>query len=121
MIWIDNSMALLYDTIGKRYSDYRRSDARIAAAILSQIGQGKSIVNLGAGVGAYESNERNLIAVEPSRVMISQRPKSGATVVQGCAESLPFKDGAFDIEKGGTGGLKRKSRHRNRCGARTWT
>jgi SAM-dependent methyltransferase len=90
-------MASLYDTIGTRYSEYRRPDARIAAAIVAQIGQSKSIVNLGAGVGAYESNERNLIAVEPSRVMISQRPKNGSTVVQACAESLPFKDGAFDV------------------------
>jgi SAM-dependent methyltransferase len=90
-------MRSLYDTIGSRYSEYRRPDARIAAAIFTQIGQRKSIVNLGAGVGAYEPDARNLVAVEPSQIMISQRPKNRSTVVQACAESLPFKDGAFDV------------------------
>jgi SAM-dependent methyltransferase len=90
-------MALLYDIIGTRYNEYRRPDTRITAAIFAQIGRRKSIVNLGAGVGAYEANEPNLVAVEPSRVMISQCPKNGSPVVLACAEFLPFKDAAFDV------------------------
>jgi SAM-dependent methyltransferase len=90
-------MTSLYDTIGRRYNEYRRPDARIAAAIFAEIGQRQRIVNLGAGVGAYESNEHNLVAVEPSQIMISQRPKNGSPVVQACAEYLPFRDGAFDV------------------------
>ena len=90
-------MTSLYDTIGAGYSDYRRPDARIAAALFSEIGRRQRIVNLGAGAGAYEPDERNLVAVEPSRVMISQRPQNGSAVVQAYAESLPFKDGAFDV------------------------
>jgi SAM-dependent methyltransferase len=90
-------MALLYDTIGRRYSRYRRPDARIAKAIFDQIGTGKSILNLGAGVGAYEPNRQALVAVEPSMTMISQRSKHGAPVVRACAEFLPFKEDAFDV------------------------
>ncbi len=90
-------MTSLYDTIGTEYSDYRRPDARIAAALFPEIGQRQRIVNLGAGAGAYEPDERNLVAVEPSRVMISQRPQNGSAAVQARAESLPFKDGAFDV------------------------
>ncbi len=41
--------------------------------------------------------DRYLVAVEPSRVMISQRPKDHRIVVQAQAESLPFRDGAFDV------------------------
>ena len=90
-------MTLLYDTIGTQYSEYRQADERIATALFTHIDQGKSIVNLGAGVGAYEPNETNVVAVEPSRIMISQRPENGSPVVQACAEYLPFRDNAFDV------------------------
>ena len=55
------------------------------------------ILNLGAGIGAYEPADRDVVALEPSQVMISQRPAKGPPVVQGQAENLPFKDNAFDI------------------------
>ncbi len=41
-------MRSIYDTIGMRYSEYRRPDARIATAIFAKIGKRQSIVNLGA-------------------------------------------------------------------------
>ena len=87
----------LYDTIGTRYSTYRRPDPRIARAVHGELRQAATIVNLGAGVGSYEPADRDLIAVEPSRLMISQRPTSAPPVVQARAESLPFRDGAFDV------------------------
>ena len=90
-------MQALYDTIGTRYSTYRRPDPRIARAVHAELGQAATIVNLGAGVGSYEPAGRNVIAVEPSRLMISQRPESAPPVVQARAESVPFKDGAFDV------------------------
>ena len=37
-----------------------------------------------------------MTAVEPSIEMIRKRGPSAATVIQGCAERLPFADGAFD-------------------------
>jgi len=87
----------LYDTIGTRYSTYRRPDPRIAGPVYSELRQAATIVNLGAGVGAYEPGDRDLIAVEPSRLMISQRPRGAPPVVQAQAEFVPFRDGAFDV------------------------
>lgn len=89
-------MQSLYDTIGARYSNYRRPDPRIAAALNAELNQAISIVNIGAGVGSYEPQGRALVAVEPSQVMISQRARNGTPIVQARAESLPFKDEAFD-------------------------
>ncbi len=90
-------MEALYDTIGTRYSTYRRPDPRIARALHTELHQDATIVNLGAGVGSYEPADRDLVAVEPSRLMISQRPRSAPPVVQARAECLPFRDEAFDV------------------------
>jgi len=81
-----------YDKLGTQYSRYRKPDAAIAAAILREIGDRQKILNIGAGVGAYEPENRNVVALEPSHVMISQRPDNGSPVVQGQAELLPFTD-----------------------------
>ena len=90
-------MPALYDTIGARYRAYRRPDPRIARAVYAELRQAATIVNLGAGVGSCEPTDRDLIAVEPSRLMISQRPRSAAPVVQARAEFVPFRDNAFDV------------------------
>jgi SAM-dependent methyltransferase len=87
----------LYDTIGTHYGNYRRPDPRISAALNAEFGQAASIVNIGAGVGSYAPRDREIVAVEPSWLMISQRAKSGPPVVQARAESLPFRDAAFDV------------------------
>ena len=75
-------MQTLYDTIGTHYSNYRRPDPRITTALNAEFGRAASIVNIGAGVGSYEPRNRKLVAVEPSRLMISQRAKSGPPVVR---------------------------------------
>jgi SAM-dependent methyltransferase len=54
-------------------------------------------VNVGAGTGSYEPDDRPVVALEPSAVMIAQRPPSAAPAVQGVAEALPFADRAFDV------------------------
>jgi len=41
-----------------------------------------------------------VIAVEPSRTMIVQRPVGAAPVVQACAEALPFQNCSFDAVLG---------------------
>ena len=51
---------------------------------------------MGAGAGAYEPTDREVVALEPSEVMIAQRPPGAAPVVRGRAEELPFEDGSFD-------------------------
>jgi len=89
-------MQTLYNTIGPRYGNYRRPDPRIANALNVELGQTLSIVNIGAGAGSYEPQDRELVAVEPSQVMISQRAKNGPPVVQARAEALPFRDAVFD-------------------------
>lgn len=90
-------MSSLYDTIGTRYGVYRRPDPTLARAIHAELSQAAAIVNLGAGVGSYEPVDRDVIAVEPSRLMISKRPRDAHPALQGRAESLPFKDNAFDV------------------------
>jgi SAM-dependent methyltransferase len=53
-------------------------------------------VNVGAGVGSYEPEDRAVVAVEPSAVMIEQRTADAARAVQASVERLPFANGSFD-------------------------
>jgi SAM-dependent methyltransferase len=85
-----------YDTLGRHYAPIRRADPRLAAAIWSALGDAESVVNVGAGAGSYEPPDREVIAVEPSEVMIAQRPAGAAPAVKAAAESLPLSDGAVD-------------------------
>ncbi|MCX2929512.1 methyltransferase domain-containing protein [Mycobacterium sp. CVI_P3] len=55
----------------------------------------RSVANIGAGTGSYET-PRVVVAVEPSSVMIAQRARSGAPAVRGAAEHLPIGTGAVD-------------------------
>lgn len=86
----------LYDRIGPQYTATRRPDPRIAEAIGDALGDADSVVNVGAGAGAYEPIGRSLVAVEPSWQMIRQRPDDASLVVQASAEALPFPAGTFD-------------------------
>ncbi len=86
----------LYDTIGSNYATVRRPDPRIASAIRAALGDAASVVNIGAGTGAYEPTDRSAIAVEPSEVMIRQRPASAAPCIQGSAEALPLETRSID-------------------------
>ena len=86
----------LYDRIGHTYTDTRRPDPRIAGAIWGALGDARTVLNVGAGAGAYEPPDREVVALEPSEVMIAQRPPGSAPVVRGRAEELPFDDDAFD-------------------------
>ena len=54
----------LYDQIGVGYSGQRRADPRIAAQIEAALGDARSVVNVGAGVGSYEPTDRDVTAVE---------------------------------------------------------
>src|SRR5258708_35937511 len=93
-------MSTLYDNIGRTYSGRRQSDPRIASAIEGAVAGCDSILNVGAGTGSYEPRSQMVVAVEPSRTMISQRPVGAAPVIQGCAEALPFRDRSFDAVLG---------------------
>ena len=88
--------APLYDELGRSYSSTRREDPRIAAQLLAALGDGRSMVNVGAGTGNYEPTDRLVVAVEPSTAMIGQRRGRTRRVMRGNAESLPFPDRTFD-------------------------
>jgi SAM-dependent methyltransferase len=89
-----------YERVGGLYDRTRRPDARIAARILAALGDARTVVNVGAGTGAYEPSDRIVVAVEPSAAMIAARPAAAAAVVQAPAETLPFADGRFDAALG---------------------
>lgn len=86
----------VYDRIGRGYSTGRRTDARWMDALEGALGDARTVVNVGAGTGSYESPHRQVVAVEPSSRMIAQRPPDAAPVVRGVAEALPFRDATFD-------------------------
>jgi SAM-dependent methyltransferase len=85
-----------YDEIGKTYADTRGPDPRIAARIFDALGDARTVVNVGAGTGSYEPDDRRVMAVEPSTRMIEQRRAGAAPCVVGFAEALPFADDTFD-------------------------
>lgn len=79
-----------YDLLGRDYARHRRPDPRIASRLHAALGPARSVLNVGAGAGAYEPADRLTVAVDPSAVMLAQRPRSAAPAVQALAEALPF-------------------------------
>jgi SAM-dependent methyltransferase len=86
----------LYDEIGRGYAAVRVEDPRLAKPIWDALGDARSVVNVGAGAGSYEPRDREVVAVEPSAVMIAQRPADAAPAVRAAAEHLPFPHDSFD-------------------------
>ncbi len=68
----------------------------MAEPIWLALGDARSVVNVGAGTGSYEPPDRDVVAVEPSEVMIAQRAPAAAPAVRAVAEHLPFDDNSFD-------------------------
>ncbi len=88
-------MTALYDKIGSGYAVMRRTDATIARAVHAALRGATRIINIGAGAGSYEPGDIDLVAVEPSAEMITQRPAEAHPAQQAAAESLPFADNSF--------------------------
>lgn len=88
-------MNALYDDIGISYSVMRCTDPKIAQQLYAELQGATRIVNIGAGTGSYEPDGVELVAVEPSAEMISQRHVNSHRVEQASAEQLPFDDHSF--------------------------
>src|SRR6476659_4645853 len=86
----------LYDSIGATYTATRRTEPRIAEQVWAALGDARTVLNVGAGTGSYEPPDRQVLAVEPSALMRSQRAPDAAPCLAGAAENLPFDDQSFD-------------------------
>ncbi|MEZ4691380.1 MAG: methyltransferase domain-containing protein [Ignavibacteria bacterium] len=65
--------------------------------VLRVLKNAKSVVNVGAGAGSYEPEDRYVAAVEPSYVTRSQRlANSKVPAINAKSDALPFDDNSFD-------------------------
>jgi ubiquinone/menaquinone biosynthesis C-methylase UbiE len=85
-----------YYAIGATYAATRREDPRIAALIHEALGDARTVVNVGAGAGSYEPRDRDVVAVEPSEVMIAQRDPALPPAIRSGAYPLPLDDQSVD-------------------------
>ena len=85
-----------YERHGRTYARHRQGDPRIAARIHAALGDAETVLNVGAGGGSYEPEDRWVLAVEPSATMRGQRPPGAAPVVAASAEALPLDDDSVD-------------------------
>jgi SAM-dependent methyltransferase len=92
---MNDGMQMRYDSTGLTYSHTRRPDPRIGAMIDEALLGATTVANIGAGTGSYEPSS-TVVAVEPSRVMVAQRPPGSAPAVQGTAERLPIRSNSVD-------------------------
>ena len=88
-------MDAIYDEIGNNYSVTRCTDPKVAKQLYEELQGATRIVNIGAGTGSYEPENIELVAVEPSSVMIAQRKVGSHPVEQAFAEKLPFENNSF--------------------------
>jgi SAM-dependent methyltransferase len=97
IVWImRNAGDFDYETHGGHYSTVRRADPRIAAYVHAALGDARTVLNVGAGAGSYEPEDRDVTAVEPSATMRAQRPPHLVEAIDAVAEELPFGDNSFD-------------------------
>ena len=85
-----------YARHGIGYAGHRRADPRIASRILEALGTARTVLNVGAGAGSYEPDDRAVVSVEPSDAMTAQRPTTPRRVVRAVAGALPLPDRAVD-------------------------
>ncbi|WP_405982382.1 SAM-dependent methyltransferase [Streptomyces sp. NBC_00158] len=76
-----------YGAVGTGYSSYRKPDTRIAQFIAEALDGARTVLNVGAGAGSYESAAGAVTPVEPSESMRA-RPARGPVVVLTCDPEL---------------------------------
>lgn len=95
-IKIDNP-AFDYDRHGQKYSGHRQTDPRIAQYVNLALADAQTVLNVGAGAGSYEPEDKYVVAVEPSAVMRGQRLQNRKVpAINAKADQLPFDDDSFD-------------------------
>jgi SAM-dependent methyltransferase len=89
----------VYDTIGRGYVAHRRPDPRWAAVVAAHLAAaaGDLVVNVGAGSGSYEPTHCAIVGIEPSAVMVAQRPAGAAPAVRASASALPLRSGSAAV------------------------
>lgn len=85
-----------YESHGAGYAAIRRPDPRIEALVHAALGDGRTVLNVGAGAGSYEPTDRYVIALEPAAAMRAQRGPDRVPAIAGFAEALPLDNGAVD-------------------------
>ena len=85
-----------YNKLGWTYNRFRQEDPRLAERIHGALGNAQTVLNVGAGTGAYEPSDRWVLAVEPSAGMRANRPPLSPPAIDARAEALPFDDDAVD-------------------------
>ena len=92
-------MTELYDAIGKTYAEYRRPDARIAAAITVALADARAIVNIGAGTGSYEPNIAIVVLGRwrPLGVAAASLLFGAAYTLQNLFQSLGFENVPYNL------------------------
>lgn len=90
------ALSVDYDQLGPTYNRFRREDPRLAERIHQALGEAETVLNVGAGTGAYEPSDRWVLAVEPSAAMRAHRPVGSAPAIAVRAEALPFDDDTVD-------------------------
>ena len=85
----------VYDQIGTTYAQTRQPDPHIQSAMWAALEGARTVVNVGAGTGSYEPPE-TLLAVEPSLVMVAQRPPGLAPAAITTADRIPLPDHSVD-------------------------
>ena len=111
-------MSAVYDTIGTGYVAKRQPDPRIARDIRAALGAAARVLNVGAGAGSYEPADLPVLAVEPSREMIRQRPAGRAAVVQALAAApLPVRVLRCRLGRADRASLERSPRGADRAGS----
>jgi SAM-dependent methyltransferase len=72
----------------------------LAGRIWAALGEARTVLNIGAGTGSYEPSDRWVLAIEPSSLMIAERPRDAAPVIQGRAEQIPLGDETVEAAMG---------------------
>ncbi len=85
-----------YARIGTGYAGHRRTDPTIAGLIHAALGSAQTVLNVGAGAGSYEPEDRAVVAVEPSGAVIAQRTAHHSPTIRAVADALPLSDHAVD-------------------------